>query len=118
MSGPLEMLQKLEPESYWAEDYMAAMWPVLGQWWTRPFTWDDLRAVARCMDVVGDLDVTDNAPFAALWALRTTGALPPVGDLDERLTDWRAWIEGDYYDGESLDLPPLATSDTTQETKP
>lgn len=67
---------------------------------------------ARLRASVSDLDVTDNAPFAALWALRSTGALPPAEDLDRELIEWRDWIEEDYYDGEPLDLPAITRRDS------
>jgi hypothetical protein len=112
MSDLLAKLQRFDADSYWAEDYLDAIWPLVAPWVTRPLAIEDLEALNHCMSVVSDLDATDNAPFAALWALRSTGALPPVEDLDGELTEWRDWIEEDYYDGESLALPAITRRDS------
>lgn len=107
MSTPLEILQRLSPKSYWAEDYLddihAAL--VTSTWLTRPLSWEDSQALANCLDAISDLDLTDNAPFAAVWALRSTGALAPVDHVDVELLVWRMEIEDAHYDSEPLALP-------------
>lgn len=110
MITPLEVLQQLNPESYWAEDYLDEIHATLAVWLTRPLSWDDLQALASCLDVINDLDLTDNAPFAAVWALRSTGALPPVDHVDVELLAWRMEVEDNFNNGKPLDLPTFTPS--------
>lgn len=108
MSNPLEVLQEFDATSYWAEEYLVEAIPLITQWLLRPVGSIDQDIVERCLSAVSDLDAADNAPFALVWALRSTGALPRMSRVDRELRNWRQEVEHDYYSDEPLDLPELA----------